>query len=110
MVKVKGKVFQVNYSEKSAVYSCYMTFLKDGGLFVPTEHALGMNEAVFLMVRLPEKPLPYFLAGQVGWLSFGRKKGMGVRLTPDDHSREFKKTVEQMLSSQIKSQAATYTM
>lgn len=110
MSELKGKVFHVDYTEKAAVYNCYMGFCKDGGIFVPSNYSGHLGESVFLMAKLPESGTAFLLSGKVAWLNYGRRKGIGVRLIPDEHSRKFKATIENLLATSMKSANATYTM
>lgn len=110
MSEIQGKVFQVQYLDKAAVYNCYMSFVKDGGIFVPSNHDAHLGEPVMMMVLLPDLVDPFFLATKVVFIGHGRRRGFGVRLSGDEGSLAFKIAVENLLGGQIKSTMPTYTM
>lgn len=110
MSEPQGNVLHVEYKEKAAVYNCYMSFCKDAGMFVPCTHSSSLGDSFFLIVQIPENTTPFFLSGKVAWLNHGRRKGVGVRMFPDDNSRRFKIAIENLLASSLKSNNPTYTM
>lgn len=110
MSEPQGNVLHVEYKEKAAVYNCYMGFCKDAGIFVPCSHSSSLGDMIFMIIQIPESPMPFFVAGKVAWLNYGRRKGMGVRLLPDDNSRRLKIAIENLLVSSMKSNNPTYTM
>lgn len=110
MSEQDGKVFQVQYQDKASVYNCYMSFTKDGGLFVPCSHAAALGDSILLMVKLPETPETILVAARVAWVSHGRRRGFGVRLSADEGSKRLKIAIENLLTTSIKSATPTYTM
>lgn len=108
-----GKVYSVQFKDKSSVYSCYMSFTKDGGLFVPnalTSAPKSLGEQVMLIVKMPDGAEAFLVSGKVCWLGHGRRKGFGIRMAADDGSRRLKVAIENMLGAHIKAANPTYTM
>lgn len=106
----KGPVLFVDYKDKAALYNCYMSFIKDGGLFIPCSHQAHLGEPVFLYVRLPDNPKTFLLAGKVMWVAMGRRKGMGVSIAMDENGKQIKTALDQLLAPVAKSANPTYTM
>lgn len=55
--------------EKSALQACYMPFIKDGGLFVPTTDKFSLHDEVVLHLRLVEDGKKLLIPGRVVWIS-----------------------------------------
>lgn len=110
MSEPQGKVFHVQYQDKASVYNCYMSFAKDGGLFVPSSHQPSLGDLVLLMVRMPERQELFMLSAKVSWISHGRRKGFGVRMSGDEGSKILKVAIENILGSNIRASNPTYTM
>lgn len=110
MSEPEGKIFQVQYQDKNAVYNCYMSFTKEGGLFVPSSQIMKMGDSIFLMVKLPDVPESFFISARVAWLSTGHKKGFGACFLADESANRIRNAIENMLASSIKSATPTYTL
>lgn len=106
----RGKVFHVQYAEKSAVYNCYLSFCKDGGVFVPTSTPAHLGTPVHLLIELPGDQNLYAVSGKVIWINYGKRKGVGVRLHPDEFSKGLKVAIENLLTTSLRSPTPTYTM
>ena len=106
----QGKVFQVHYEDKAAVYNCYMSFVKDGGLFVPCSFVAGIGDTILLLIKLPELKDTFMLSARVAWISHGRRRGFGIRFSNDEGSKQLRVAIENILGSNIKSANPTYTM
>ncbi|MGD0961458.1 MAG: pilus assembly protein PilZ, partial [Methylomonas sp.] len=48
-------ILSLTIKEKSALYSAYMPFVKNGGLFIPTKRDYEIGEEVFLLLSLLEE-------------------------------------------------------
>lgn len=105
-----GKVFKIQFQDKEAVYGAYMSFSKDAGLFVPHVTQQHMGAPVFLWVTLPGIKEDFLVSGKVSWIAYGRRKGVGVRLTGDEWSKKLKASIENILGGMIKSPNPTFTM
>lgn len=110
MNEQSGKVVHVSYHDKNALYQSYMSFCKDGGLFVPMQDAPEPGSPLFLLVTLPDNPQLYPVCGEVVWIANGRKKGAGVRMHADEAGKNLRVVIENILASSLKSAAPTLTM
>lgn len=111
MTEATGTVIRLHFKERSALYQAYMSFSKDGGLYVPLGGELPlMQSKIFLLVELPESSQIYTASGKVTWINNGRRKGVGVRLNPDEHSRALRIAIENTIAVNMKSNLPTFTM
>jgi type IV pilus assembly protein PilZ len=105
-----GKVFRVRYHTNELLYQAYMMFCKDGGIFVPTANPPAMQANVFLMVELPGSAQIYAVSGRVAWINFGRRKGVGVKLNPDEDGRVLQTAIQNLLGGMLNAISPTLTM
>lgn len=109
-------VLHVQYRDKPAVYNCFMAFVKDGGLFVPQKLPPGphpyahLGAPLFLLVELPESPAPFMVSGKVAWINYGKRPGVGVRLTGDEWGRKLVTAVQNLLVGNLRSVQPTFTI
>ncbi len=104
---------QLDLTELNELYRCYMPFLKNGGLFVPTAQPRAIGEIVSLAVRLPGLPQPVRLTGKVAWLTpqgtqSSTPAGMGVAF-PDEYT-ELRQSIETLLGDKLDSNEPTYSL
>ena len=73
-------ILNLAIKDKSALYSAYMPFVKNGGLFIPTNKPYLLGDEVFILLQLMESPerLP------VGLQLTGRLYEEGVLLRVGD--------------------------
>ena len=110
----RPSVVPLNYVDKDSLQRAYMSFVKGGGLFLPTNLEYEMNEELFLLVTLPgsNKALP--VPGTVVWQSpssaaDGRKPGVGIEFKGRE-GFSLRNTIEGILGAQIGDSELTYTM
>lgn len=98
---------------KDDLYRSYMPFLKNGGLFVPTDSRFSLGQEVFLLVTLPEEEERYPVAGRVAWWSpssfDSRLKGIGIEFLPSATTETLRNRIDVLLAG-YPSDRPTYTM
>ena len=55
--------------DKPSLYSAYMPFVKNGGVFVPTPKRYFLGDEVFVLLTLPDSAERLPVAGKVVWTS-----------------------------------------
>lgn len=105
-----GKVIQVRLTDRASVYNCYMSFAKDGGLFVPCSFEETIGSHIHLLVSLPDQTDIFALSAKIVWIQHGRRKGYGARFLGDEGGRALKVAIENILGGNIRSANPTYTM
>jgi len=108
-------MLSMSIKDRTALYAAYMPFLKNGGLFIPTERDFQMGETVYVSLSLLESPVKIPLAGEVVWVTppgaqGGRAQGIGLHFDDSDTSREVRDKIERMLGNAIKSTRPTHTL
>lgn len=114
-VPSRPSVLSLAIKEKAALYSAYMPFLKNGGIFVPTNKSYRLGEEIYLILTLLDDPNKYPIAGKVAWVTpagagNNKSQGIGVHFPLDESGSRIKLRVEELLGAAIKSSRATHTL
>lgn len=106
-------ILTLNIKDKSALYVAYMPFVKNGGLFIPTNKTYKLGDEVFLLLALMDgERLP--VAGKVIWITpqgaqGKRVQGIGIQFNTQD-SGQTQKKIETLLAGSLGSDRVTHTM
>jgi type IV pilus assembly protein PilZ len=107
-------VLSLSIKEKAALYAAYMPYLKNGGIFVPTNRAYQLGDEVYLILTLMDDPTKFPVAGKVVWVSppggGSRQPGIGVHFPADEAGLNVRKRIEDLLGSALKSARPTHTI
>ncbi len=107
-------VFSLGIKERGALYAAYMPFLKNGGIFVPSQAPPPVGTEVHLLLTLGDDPIKLPVAGKVVWVTpahtSGRQPGMGLQFPDDAHGVRVRNRIEDLLGPLLKAQKPTYTI
>jgi len=107
-------VLSLSIKEKAALYAAYMPYLKNGGIFVPTNKPYQLGDEVYLILMLMDDPTKLPVAGKVVWVSpaggGSRQPGIGVHFPADETGINARKKIEDLLGSLLKSPRPTHTI
>lgn len=107
-------ILSLAIKEKAALYAAYMPYLKNGGVFVPTNRPYKLGDEVYLILTLMNDPAKYPIAGRVVWISpaggTSRTPGIGVHFPGDETGVAARRAIEDLLGSAIKSGRPTHTI
>jgi type IV pilus assembly protein PilZ len=110
----KPGVLSLAIKEKAALYAAYMSYVKGGGLFIPTSKPFKIGEEVFMLLSLIDDPVKLKVVGHVVWVTpaaqAGRPQGVGVQFSEKDGGLEARNKIEGLLGSALKSSRPTHTM
>jgi type IV pilus assembly protein PilZ len=110
----KPGVLSLAIKEKAALYAAYMSYVKGGGLFIPTSKPFKIGEEVFMLLSLIDDPMKLKVVGHVVWVTpaaqAGRPQGVGVQFSEKDGGLEARNKIEGLLGSALKSSRPTHTM
>ena len=100
--------------DKSALYAAYMPFVRNGGLFIPTNKRYKLGEEVFMLLSLMDEREKIPVAGRVIWLTpqgaqGNRSTGIGVQFSDMDQGAARNK-IEGFLAGALKADRHTHTM
>lgn len=109
----KHGILSLSIKDKAVLYAAYMPFLKNGGLFVPTDRSYQIGNDVFMLLKLPEEGERLPVAGTVVWITpsmaqDNRAAGIGIHFK--DPQGQVRKKIEELLAGQLQSDKPTNTM
>ncbi len=109
----RSGILSLNIKDKAVLYSAYMPFVTNGGLFIPTNKNYKLGDEVFMLLNLMDEPDKIPVAGRVVWITprgaqGSRSAGIGVQFIGDDDTAN--KKIEAYLAGMLESDRATHTM
>ena len=110
----RATVLSLSIRDKSALYAAYMSFLKGGGLFIPSNKNYELGEEVFMLLTLLEEREKIPVAGSVVWITpqgaqGNRATGVGIQFSEKD-SGTARRKIESILGGALSSERPTHTM
>ena len=108
-------VLSLAIKEKAALYAAYMPFLKQGGMFVPTQKPYKIGDEIYLLLTLMDDPNKYAIAGKVVWITppgaaNNKTQGIGVHFPDDETGTRTRLRIEEILGAALRSSRATHTL
>ncbi len=109
----RSGILSLAIKDKAVLFSAYMSFVRNGGLFIPTNKSYQLGEEVFLLLDLMDEPDKLPIAGRIVWITpasaqGGRIAGIGVQFNDQDVMPKAK--IENYLAGVLSSDRATHTM
>ena len=110
----QGGILSLAIKDKSSLYAAYMPFVKNGGLFIPTNKKYKLGDEVFMVLTLMDEAGKLPMAGKIVWItppgSQGvRVAGIGVQFSDQDNG-SVRNKIEGYLGGALKSERQTHTM
>lgn len=107
-------ILSLTIKDKNALYAAYMQFVKNGGLFIPTNKKYRLGDEVFMLLTLMEETERIPVAGKIIWVTpigaeGSRAAGIGVQFSDQDGGVARNK-IETYLAGALKSDRPTHTM
>ncbi len=107
-------ILSLTIKDKHALYAAYMSFVKGGGLFVPTKKSYKLGDEVFMLITLMDEAEKLPVAGKVVWITprgaeGNRATGIGVQFSDQDQGAARNK-IENYLAGMLSGDRATHTM
>ena len=107
-------MLSLSIKDKSSLYAAYMPFVKNGGLFIPTNKTYHLGDEVFMLLTLMNDGDRLPVAGKIIWMTppganGNRATGVGVQFSPQDNGATRGK-IETHLAGVLKSGRITHTM
>ncbi len=109
----RSGILTLTIKDKSVLYAAYMPFVKNGGLFIPTNKTYQLGDEVFMLLTLMEEPERLPIAGKVVWITprgaqGNRAAGVGVQFNEDGINVRNK--IETYLAGALKTDRQTHTL
>jgi type IV pilus assembly protein PilZ len=110
----KPGLLNLTIKDKSALYLAYMPFVKNGGIFIPTNSPYRLGDEVFMLLSLLNEDEKIPVAGKVVWVtpkgvSGRRVAGIGVQFSEQDRGTT-QKEIESYLAGALGGDKPTHTM
>ena len=107
-------ILSLTIKDKNALYAAYMQFVKNGGLFIPTNKKYNLGDEVFMLLTLMEESERLPVAGTIVWITpigaeGNRAAGIGVQFSDQDNGAARRK-IETYLAGALKADRQTHTM
>ena len=109
----RSGILSLTIKDKAVLYSAYMPYLDNGGLFVPTNKPYKVGDEVFMLLSLMDEVDKIPIAGRVVWVTprgaqGNRTAGIGVQFSEQDATANAK--IENHLAGSLDSDRPTHTM
>jgi type IV pilus assembly protein PilZ len=107
-------ILSLAIKDKASLYTAYIPFIKNGGLFIPTTKSYKLGDEVFMLLTLMDDPERLPVAGKVVWItpkgaSGSRNPGIGVQFSGQDNGTTRNK-IETILGGALSTDRPTQTM
>ncbi len=107
-------ILSLTIKDKNALYAAYLAYVKNGGLFVPTNNSYNLGDEVFILLTLMEETEKIPVVGKVVWITpkgaqGNRTAGIGLQFTDKDGGPARAK-IETYLAGTMTSERPTHTM
>lgn len=111
-VNAKQGILSLKVGDKKILYNAYMSYLKGGGLFIPTPQRYSLGDEVVLLITLQETNDRMSVAGKVVWVTpkdaGSHIPGVGVQFGANGD--EARNKIEALLGGMLDSDKPTQTM
>jgi type IV pilus assembly protein PilZ len=107
-------ILSLTIKDKGALYAAYMPFVKNGGLFIPTNKPYKIGDEVFMLLTLMEEKEKLPVAGKIVWVTpvgaqGNKTAGIGVQFSEQDNGQTRNK-IEGYLAGALGADRPTHTM
>jgi type IV pilus assembly protein PilZ len=111
--ETKQGILSLTTKDRIVLYTAYMPFLRNGGLFIPTNKRFALGEEVFVLLALMDEAEKIPINGTVVWVTpkgaqVNRQAGIGVQFSEADFAAATK--IEEHLGTGLVSDRPTHTM
>ena len=109
----RNGILSLTIKDKAVLYAAFMPFVKNGGLFIPTNKKYKLGAEVFILLSLMEEPEKLPIAGKVVWITpkgaqGSRAAGIGIQFNNEDDT--VLRKIETYLAGALDSDRPTYTL
>jgi type IV pilus assembly protein PilZ len=109
----RNGILSLTIKDKAVLYAAYMPFVKNGGMFIPTNKSYKLGDEVFMLLSLMDEAEKIPVAGKVVWVTpkgaqGNRAAGIGVQFCDQDNTAINK--IETYLAGMLNSDKPTHTM
>ncbi|MFK8079366.1 MAG: PilZ domain-containing protein [Granulosicoccus sp.] len=107
-------IISLSITDRGALYSSYLSYTQQGGLFVPTARNYELGDEVFMLLKIMDDHSVAPVTGNVVWVTpagaQGNKvPGIGVQFCESDNGNT-RANIEQHLAAALQGERPTQTM
>ena len=107
-------IISFSITDRGALYSSYMAFVQNGGVFVPTARNYELGDQVFMLLKFMDDPALVPVTGSVIWVTpagaqGNKRPGIGVQFSEYDRGAT-KSSIETHLGGALQGERRTQTM
>ncbi|MBY0346041.1 MAG: PilZ domain-containing protein [Neisseriaceae bacterium] len=111
----RNNILQLNLRDKNALRALYMPFLRNGGIFIPTETPYKLGDEIYVLLTLTEENSRIPLQGQVVWITpkgmqGNRIEGVGIKFYETEAGQQARRTLETWLGALLSIRKPTRTI
>lgn len=110
----RGGITTINYETVDKLYACYLPYIQNGAIFVPSNQQPELGSQVFVAITLPGSSDRMPLNCKVAWVHHrsqgNRPAGYAIQFSTDEAGLRIKNEVERLLAGKINSDKPTFTM
>lgn len=108
-------ILSLAIKDRGALYNAYMSYVKGGGLFVPTAKKYNLGDEVFILLTLMDEKDRLPVAGKVVWITpagaqGNRTAGIGVQFNDSADGEAARTKIESILAGILGADRPTHTM
>ena len=102
-MRTEEKKIVYRFENINTLKNAFMPFVRDGGIFIPTEDVFHLGDVVNVAVTLSEGEQTFTFSGEVIWVtpksihSANHDPGIGIQCNSDE-GEAFQKATQQLLS------------
>ena len=101
-------------TDRGALYSSYMSYVKNGGVFVPTARTYDLGDEVFMLLKMMDDSSMLPVKGKVAWVTSAgaqgnKTPGIGVQFDAEDEGKT-RISIEGILATGVEGDRPTQTM
>ncbi len=88
---IRSGILNLSLKDVDELYACYMPYVENGGIFIPSRKQFALGDEVFVLLELMDEPDKLPLTGKVVWVtpkgtSGNRKQGVGIQFPAESGS------------------------
>ena len=107
-------IVSFSITDRGALYTSYLSFVTNGGLFVPTPRAFELGDEIFMLLQIMDDVSLVPVKGRVVWITpagaqGNKTHGIGVQFSAEDNGAT-RSIIEQHLAAALHGKRPTHTM
>lgn len=110
----RGGITTINYDTPEKLYACYLPFITNGAIFIPSQQQQPLGTDIFVAITLPGSSERMPLNGKVVWVNHrnqgNRPAGYAIQFGKDEAGLRIRNEVERLLAGQLSGEKPTFTL